>query len=41
MSQDTDNYTSDSTSQGSNNDDNMETGEEDATNDSGIQQFGG
>ena len=55
MSQDTDNYTSDSTSQGSNNqenyhrdanaslndDNNMETGEEDATNDSGIQQFGG
>ena len=41
VSHDTDNYTSDSTSQGSNNDDNMETGEEDATNDSGIQQFEG
>ena len=55
MSQDTDNYTSDSTSQCSNNqennhrdgnatlndDDNMETDEEDATNESGIQQFEG
>jgi hypothetical protein len=52
---DADNYTSDSTSQGSNNhknyhgnnnaslndDDNMETDDEDATNEGGIQQFGG
>lgn len=55
VSQNTDNYTSDSTVQGSNNqenyhrnanaslndDDNMDTGEEDATDESGIQQFGG